>query len=186
LAIKEIKMDKELVIDELKKGLPGLTKVWGGLLCEASSYCLECNNHQDGIKILITGLINESCKLRWSKVSSSQVINSWNDHDELVEYGATGIAILEIINFTEYTVMQRSRKGTAVDYWLCNKDEEILFQQSARMEVAGILHGKKGDIDQRLRGKIKRLSKPKLEGSSLPVFIIIVEFSHPTTKMVKQ
>lgn len=179
-------MEKEIEIEELKHGLPGLTKVWGGFLSEASSYCLECNNHQTGIDLLLSGFIDKSCKLRWSRVTSVQVVNSWNDKEELAEYGAAGIAILEIIHFTDFTVMQRSRKGTGVDYWLCNKDEEIPFRQSARMEVSGILHGSKRDIEQRLRGKINRITKPTLEGSSLPVYIIIVEFSRPITKMVQQ
>ena len=47
--------------------------------------------------------------------------------------------------------MERSAKGTGIDYWLgVGKDQRGVFQASARLEVSGILKGNESKINARL------------------------------------
>jgi hypothetical protein len=45
-----------------------------------------------------------------------------------------------IRQLTQFTVIERSRKGTGFDYWLGSEDEagELPFQNKVRLEVSGI------------------------------------------------
>ncbi|MFN6464941.1 MAG: hypothetical protein RMZ41_024410 [Nostoc sp. DedVER02] len=45
-----------------------------------------------------------------------------------------------IRQLTEFTVIERSRKGTGFDYWLGSEEEtgELPFQNKVRLQVPGI------------------------------------------------
>jgi hypothetical protein len=59
---------------------------------------------------------------------------------EASEYGAYGVAITLALELTETAQVERSAKGTGIDYWLGDgRDERGIFQRTARLEVSGIL-----------------------------------------------
>ena len=105
------------------------------------------------------------------------VKSTWNDEDELTEEAACGIAILLVEEMTEYTVIRRSRKKTGVDYFLGFKESEIPFQDSARLEVSGILSGVDSKIRSRIKEKVKQIA-PSDDGI-LPAYVTVIEFSAP-------
>ena len=70
---------QKLLLNELEKGLLGISIPWGRLLCEASSYCLELKNHQTGIEIKIKGDFDTTFQIQWKNQITEQIKNSWND-----------------------------------------------------------------------------------------------------------
>ncbi len=84
---------------------------------------------------------------------------------------------------TDFTVIERSRRGTGFDYWLGIKDEtqELPFQNKVRLEVSGI---RRGD-DTRIRARVKqKIEQTNPSDGALPTYIVVVEFSRPLSWIV--
>jgi len=114
---------------------------------------------------------------------------SWADLQEATEYGAVAIAILLIVKYTEYTIIERAVKGTGFDYWLLEEslytEDEIFPLGSARLEVSGIIHAEKEtEILARVREKIRQTNVS--DDTRLPALIVVVEFSRPAAHMVRK
>ena len=78
---------------------------------------------------------------------------------------------------TDYTVIERSRKGTGFDYMLGDRQEPF-FIPKARLEVSGIMHETDGNtVEQRFRQKSKQTLKT--DTTRLPAYVAVVEFSKP-------
>jgi hypothetical protein len=168
--------------DEKRTGMPGISKRRGGSFKEAAITCLEENGHAPGVSIEVDGDSNLSIKVIWTiEGNADQRLDSWRDRSEAAEHGAYGIAALLIDLLTEYTVIDRSKKGTGFDYWLGKKGMNApLFQDKARMEVSGILKGNESDIKGRVRQKENQIAP---SDGSLPGIIAVVEFSAPRARM---
>ena len=173
---------RKLLLNELEDGLPGISKAWGKLLGEAGSNCLDLKNHASGVEMQIKGDFEEVLQIFWTDEITEQTRKSWNDTQELTEYGATGIAILLILKMTEFTVTRRAVKGERVDFWLGYKTDKEPFQDAAQLEVSGILEGNESKIKSRLKEK-KAQAYPTDE--NFPVYIVVVEFSKPVSHLEK-
>jgi hypothetical protein len=174
---------RDLLLDKLEQGTPGITQAWGALLAEASSVCLECHKHPRGIELKVYGSESTVFRVFWSNDVTEQVLSAWDDDQDYTEFGACGIAVLLILELTEFTVIRRARKGTGVDYWLGFRDTEKPFQNAARLEVSGILKGDNSTIRSRVNQK-KRQTEPT--DGTLPAYVVVVEFSKPLSHMVKK
>lgn len=172
-----------LVLESLHQGIPGLTKAWGQFLCEASACCIEFHRHPKGVELKIQGVSDTPFNIHWENNITDQTQDAWNDNEELTEYGACGIAILLILKLTSFTVIQRARKGTGIDYWLGYKNAEKPFQNAARLEVSGILSGNTNVIKARVNKKRKQTEPTD---GALPAFIAVVEFSEPLAHLVQK
>lgn len=178
-------LHSNIILDELNNGLPGITKSWGSWLSEACKACFDNQEHVSGVKIIVEGIADTEYKVIWAGAEiTEQVKRSWNDTQEMTEYGACGVAILLVLKLTEYTVIERSHKGTGFDYWLGDKDSEIPFQNSARLEISGILKGNKKLLQTRVRQKLKQTLPT--DASNLPAFVVVVEFGEPRAAVVKK
>lgn len=174
-------MDK-LDISELKEGFPGLTKALGESFTEAGAVCLEVQDHKCGVIFVSEGDYNHKFHLHWPKVSE-QMLRAWNDLDVAAESGAYGIAFLLIKRYTNYTVLERSRKGTGFDYWLGN-DDEFPFQNKARLEVSGIGKNKPNSY---FNARVKqKLEQTKPTDGLLPAYVVVVDFSKPKARVIKK
>jgi hypothetical protein len=122
-------------------------------------------------------------KIFWDDQIQNQAFAAWNDEQELTEYGACGIAIMLVLELTGYTVVQRAKKGTGVDYWLGHKESNRPFENSARLEVSGILKGDDKDIKGRVKKKIKQ-TEPS--DGALPAIVVVVEFGKPISHLVQK
>lgn len=163
----------------LSKGLPGITPAFGTTLHEAASVCLEECLHQCGVAMTISGpLKNGDLQLDWSP-PTQQAKNCYQDLGFAAEFGAYGVAVLLIEEFTNLTVVNRSRKGTGYDFWLGPKtDAPPLFQGNSRLEVSGILRGERSALKSRLKAKIEQM----INGSGTgPGYAVVVSFSPPET-----
>lgn len=131
----------------------------------------------------IKGDFDATFQVKWDNQITDQIRNSWNDTQDLTEFGAMGIGILLILKLTDYTVIRRARKGEGIDYWLGKKDSELPFQEFARLEISGILEGSDSKIKVRI--KQKKVQTFPTDGK-LPAYISVTEFSKPVSYLEKK
>lgn len=175
---------KKLVVTDLQQGLPAITPAFGTTLAEACAICLTDQGHNQGVIITIKGDFTDSFQLYWQDVTD-QMLRCWNDKEYTTEQAAYGIAFLVIQQLTDYTVIQRSRKGTGFDYWLGKKtnSDDIPFEQTVRLEVSGIRKGNDSRIKTRVKLKVEQVSPSDGE---FPAYIVVVEFSNPLAYVVEK
>lgn len=166
----------------LGRGLPGVSPAWGDFLAEASAVCLEHHNHPRGVQLRVRGRFETSIPVHWSTTVTEQVLASWDDQRELAQFGACGVAIVVVLKLTANKVIRRARIGTRVDYWLAAADSTLPFQQAARLEVSGILAGSDSEVAKRVREKTNQVNQA---ASTLPAYVVVVEFSTPQSHMVQ-
>jgi hypothetical protein len=116
-----------------------------------------------------------------SEKSKLSIGRCWNDEEYATEQSAYGLhfAFLLILQLTDLTVIERSRKRTGFDYWLGIQDSTAMlpFQRMARLEVSGIRRSSQSQINTRVKQKTKQTGVSDAEG--LPAYITVVEFSGP-------
>lgn len=170
-------MMKELDIEIIKQGMPGITPVIGSYLYENCLVCLNNAGHTDGVNLQVQGLQQDNLRLHWSGEISEQALRSYQDDFETTEQGAICLSVLIAKQLTNYTVVERSWRGTGIDYWL-GYDDDPLFQRAARLEISGIkAETPANSIRMRYEQKVNqtRLS----DDTELSAYISIIEFSTP-------
>lgn len=173
-----------LSLDRLKNGNVGISAAYGAFLAEAASHCLKANRHLDPVALYVTG---DDCFVApltwWDFVERGD--GTWADLQEATEYGAYGLAIIVALPLTHTARVERSAKGTGIDYWVVeDSDQTGIFQRSARLEVSGILRGDKAKIATRLKEKLLQTKRSAETG--LPAYVAIVEFGAPEAMLVKK
>lgn len=172
-----------LSFDALKDGRLGISAVYGSFLAEAASHCLRRNEHANPVLLSITGDACMPASLSWCKADVPEE-STWSDLQEATEYGAYGVAIVVALPLTESPRVERSAKGTGVDYWIGDgKDSRGIFQRTARLEVSGILKGDEAKIAARLKEKLAQTRRSDKTG--LPAYVAIVDFGDPQARFVK-
>lgn len=167
-----------LNLQTLGQGLPAITPAFGAAIAEAGAICLTDEAHAPGVILKVEGEFSTTFRLNWPPVTE-QTRRCWNDEEYTTEQAAYGIAFLLILQLTNFTVIERSRKGTGFDYWLGMQDSTatLPFQRMARLEVSGIRKGNRSQINARVKQKIEQTRVSEAQG--LPAYIIVVEFSRP-------
>ncbi|MBZ0278882.1 MAG: hypothetical protein K8I60_22240 [Anaerolineae bacterium] len=174
----------------IERDIPGVTRVQAAQHIQACLICLDHHQHVTGTQLMVVDeWKNEKIYLYWEETIDEHMRRSWRDLQEATEYGAVAIAILLVINCTEYTIIERAVKGTGFDYWLLEDtlydEEEIFPNGTARLEVSGIIHAEKdSEILARVREKKKQTDVSDNKG--LPALIIVTEFSRPEAHMVRK
>jgi hypothetical protein len=172
-----------LNFDALKNGRLGISVIYGSFLAEAASHCLRSNDHVNPVVLQVTGDISARANLKWRDVTQLDEC-TWADLQEATEYGAYGVAIIVALPLTETLRVERSAKGTGVDYWLGDgKDRRGIFQRAARLEVSGILKGDKTIVSTRLKEKLAQTKRS--DDALLPAYVVIVDFGTPEARFVK-
>lgn len=167
-----------LNLQQLDRGLPAITPAFGAALAEAGAICLTDEAHAPGVILEVEGEFSTRFQLDWQPVTE-QARRCWNDEEYTTEQAAYGIALLLILQLTDLTAIERSRKGTGFDYWLGIQDSTSMlpFERMARLEVSGIREGSRSQINARVKQKTEQTGASDAEG--LPAYIIVVEFSRP-------
>lgn len=184
-----MKKKKKPVLDlsTLGKGIPTLNPGKAMMLQEACKWCLLTCCHDAGVEI-VSNYNGEQKKfpIIWDINTSDlhKLSLSYNDNDG-IESGAEALSLLLVRECTEYTAIRRAATGTGIDYWLgkkCRNKNNFFGVKNARLEISGILkESNTNTIQARVNRKLKQ-TKPT-DGTS-PVFISIIEFSHPKSEMV--
>ena len=177
--------NRKLVISKLSEELLAFTKEYGSCLAQACAICFEDQKHQKGVTLNVEGTYTESYEVIWPEITE-QMRNCWKDDEYATEHAAYGIAFLLIIDLTEYTIIERSRKGTGFDYWIGKdiRENDLPFQNMGRLEVSGIRKGNISLVKSRVREKLNQVKKS--DSSLIPAFVVVVEFSSPLSHMVKK
>lgn len=180
---------KKLDLDILKTGVPVISKKIGAFLAEAAAICLHMNGYKSGVKLKLEGEVTETLVIEWNDKITEDVLNSWNDPKEATEFGATALAILLLLQYTDFTYFIRAFQGTGIDYWLgkgkYTGEGLPTGDRKGRLEISGILKQSKGNtINMRINRK-KKQSK-QTDDTELPVYIVVVEFSQPKAKIIKK
>ena len=86
-------------------------------------------------------------------------------------------------------MIERSVKGTGIDYWLGHEAEGPPFQHKARLEISGILsvEGSYSDVEKAVSKRVRDKLKQTADSSSgsLPAYVIVVEFGSPLGQVQK-
>lgn len=178
---------KTINLDVLKNGIPVISKKTGAFLAEAAAICFALNGYESGVKLTVKGEIEDVFEIIWKDAITDEVLNSWNDAKEATEFGATALAILLLLENTDFQHFIRAYQGTGIDYWLgrgrYNGEQLPTESRAGRLEISGILKESRGNtLNMRIAQK-KRQAK-KTDNTNLPVYIIVVEFSYPKVKVI--
>lgn len=150
---------------------------------EAAAICFEDNNFIGSASLKIEGEQTAQFTFTWACVSQ-QVKDMHNDLVYETEYGAYCIAFLIIHHLTDYKTIRRSKRKTGFDYWLGDTNSEYPFDDTAQLEVSGILKGNAIDIKRRIKEKQKQVKQSN--AGQLPAYIIVTEFSQPISKVIRE
>lgn len=171
-----------LSFDRLLKGELGLSPNGGGYFADAASYCLHLNNHPNPVPLALSGDQSFPATLKWSSICDGHA-RTHADLQEAAEYGACAIGVLIAVQLTGLSRVERSVKGTGIDFWLVDSsDERGIFQHSARLEASGIFRGTEAMIKARVNQKLAQ-TKPT-DSFGLPAYVAVVEFSSPEARFV--
>ena len=175
-----------LDLNELKQGMPAITPAYGEALAEAAGVCLESQGHIQGVELRIIGYVSNLYILYWPTITD-QTRRAWNDLQESTEFGATAIAVLLSKKEIGYSVIERSVKGTGIDYWLGGDDGAPPFQNKARLEISGILKASGNNAERAVKTRVnQKLRQTELSDGSLPAYVIVVEFGSPLAEVQKR
>jgi len=176
---------KELVLESLATGIPAITDEMVGFYMQNCMVCFHLNGHKSGVRLRVKhGDENDHHRVLWSGEVTEEVLRAIAEPIQATNHGACAIALLLVRELTEFTAVEQAAIGTTIDYHIALKgrSDDLLFNDTARLEVSGILkENPSNSVEQRLKRKIKRL-KPK-EGP--PALIVIVEFSEPWSTVVR-
>jgi hypothetical protein len=180
----------ELVLSELEKGVPALTPTLGKVMAECCAVCLDDQKHSKGVIFKVAsdkeGKQAQDFVIQDWEIVTENLKRCWRDLNEATELAASGIAILLIIQLTEFTTVERAVRTTGIDYWLGTKEDagQNIFSRHARLEISGLLSGTESQIRSRVRYKLKQAQQS--DYSMLPAFIVVVEFGNPLARVVKK
>ncbi|UII78612.1 hypothetical protein [Flagellimonas sp. CMM7] len=147
----------------------------GANLSHAAAVCINDRGHSKNTSATGKGVYTRNYILKRCDVTD-EIKRTWEDMQEATEEGACGVALVQVAKESKYQVIERSRKGTGIDYWLGDNDS-FLFQRKARLEVSGSLNGDEGELNKRLKIKIEQTKQS--DSTKLPVIIVIVGFAQP-------
>lgn len=177
-------MSETLNVVDIKDGLPGISKNSCAHYYEAFMVCMHRCQHEIGAILNLAGDSKKSLSLKWEDYFDDQIDRTWQDQIYCTDHAAVCLSALLVKKCTEYTIIQRARIGTGVDYWL-GKEQDIPFQNSARLEISGIFQeSATNTVDKRFN--IKKKQTQSSDDTSLPVYISIVEFSNPKAILAKK
>ena len=134
--------------------------------------------------VTLSGDTDGFAQLAWT-IPNQISRESWHDFEEAAEFGAIAVAIVLTLKLTGIPGVRRSAKGPGFDFRMGAKgDERGIFQDTARLEVSGILKGSKSKVEARLTKKLAQLERS--DATQLAGYAAIIEFGSPEACIVKK
>jgi hypothetical protein len=130
----------------------------------------------------IEGSWQGTVRVTWEPLAPTAP-ETWADLPEAVEHASYGVAALLLEKLTNLRVLARSAKGTGFDYWVGDPSRaQFLFQGRQRLEVSGILRDA-ARLASRVTSKTRQAYR---SGTRLALIIVVVEYSTPESRMLRQ
>jgi hypothetical protein len=170
---------RQLRLESLFKQMPPLTRACTQIRGEAGAVCLDSQDHGANCRLSVSGAFTEEFHLTRPDVTDA-MRRSHNDMEKATEHGAEGVSFLLVLKLTPYRIIEQSRKGTRIDWWLGHKGR--LLQNAARLEVSGIRDGTSQQLQARADEKVTRAKRAK---STLPTYVCVTNFRSPCAKVVQ-
>ena len=174
---------RRLSLDLLKAGLPGVTSALGTAHAEACMVCFSDQAHVSGVMLTLNNLAGcQHVPIDWDGQVTPQIARAHADLQDATEAGACGIAFLLVLEFTDYTIVERSYKTTGFDYWAGFEEDDDEVSIHARLEVSGIIHSSSNSV---FSGRVnKKIEQTKVSDNlGFPAYIIVVDFGEPRAHM---
>lgn len=176
-----------LNVDDLTTDIPALTRSFAGLMQEAIAMCMREHNHLPGVSCDLRDFatVLARAEVVWTNEFTDRIAKAFGSTANAAELAGEGMAILTIIAMTDYTIVERSIKGSGVDFWLGHIEDttEKTIQRAARMEVKGRTRIESdGRIHSAVRAGMKQTTRSA--ATKLPVCVVLTEFSRPIIYMV--
>ena len=167
-------------LSDIKQGMPGISPIEGANLYENCIVALHNSGHPASVELRMEGLRTEPFLLEWDDECNDQLLRTYADEQSVTERSAVAVSVMLALHTTSYTVIERSRKGTGFDYML-GDSLDPLFTPKARLEVSGIMRETDSNtLDMRFHKKSAQTDKS--DGTRLPAYVSVVEFSTPKAK----
>lgn len=179
-----VKPMRRLQLESLHTGFPGATPEVTKYFTQACVVGFTKHAHSSGIELKVSGSAlpaPENVVITWTAAVMPKTMRSWADPIEAVENGACAIAFLLALEYTPYTIIERSFSPTGFDYWLGEYRDEIDFTMDAFLEISGIWKGPEGAIKSRVKTKSRQVNASK--GLGYPAYIAVVEFGEPAAQL---
>lgn len=178
--MSERRHEQSLDLRDLGDGtMVGLSPEVGGSLAQAGAVCMESQQHEPGVELVVKGPVTGRHPLHWEP-PNEQARRTWRNDIDATENGAAGVALLLARRLLGCVTTSRSRHGTGFDYWLGRDIDGDPIEDEVRLEVSGIRQGSSADVNRRVRAK---LSQMKRGDTAVSGYAIVVEFGCPTAKV---
>ena len=176
--------NRTLNLETLADGVPVMPPEAVGFYKHNCMVCFHNQGHRSGVGLLAEHEHSTRMfEVKWIGDVTAQILRAYGDMVKATEHAACAMAFLLVKEVTNFTAVEQSPRGTTIDYYLApSRQDHLIFNHSARLEVSGILREDEGNtVDGRIRSKLTRLK----EDEGLETYIIVVEFSRPWSKLVK-
>lgn len=134
-------MDR-LELSDILKGLPGISSVEGTNLHENCVVKLHRHKHSSSTTLKLSGERDVDVSLVWTDSFDDVLDRTYADRQCSIERSAVCINVLLALKLTDYTVIERSRKGTGLIICLAIKTTSFIpprlvwkYRVSARENV---------------------------------------------------
>jgi hypothetical protein len=173
-------------IESLRETVTAISQVQCEFLLENCITALENGGHRSGCRFTVYGDAKKEYGLTWGRLVNKA---GYQEPIKVVEHAAEALSFFLSTDLTGYTVVEEAIFGTGIDYWLGYEEGHHLYQPNnfirARLEISGIEREIAGNsLEKRVRSKMKQ-TKPT-DGTRLPAFISVVEFSTPKAFFAKK
>ena len=171
---------RKLTFKTISNGLCGITADVARAHVQAAKVMLDHHGHRSGVVFDATGIQRSRYRLAF-RLPGDRAKRTWGDLQSATEWGACAVAFLLVLDMTEFTVIERSARGTGIDYWLGHRDRPP-FERAARLEVSGISKGGDDIFQSRVREKTVQTQR---SAGALPAYVSVTEFRTPRSALVR-
>lgn len=159
------------LLDQLHLRHQGLTANLCGSYAEAASVCLS-RHHQPPVDFDVSSQGGSTLReVNWL-APDDRVKRAWNNDDDATRDGAYALSIAAAELDMGLFAVARAETRTGADYYLADQSTGSL-ERAFRLEVSGVDHGNRKDIERRVSDKVKQTQKPP---SNVPAIVAVVGF----------
>ena len=132
-------MTNILHLDNLRQGCSGILPSFGSFMCDCAIYSLATQGHSSGVTLNVTtNDENFSYVVTWKGGINTQMQKTMNDEERTTDYGAMCLAVLLVLQLTDYQSFIVSGKGTGIDFWLFKEEPSDVDTLKSRCTIRNI------------------------------------------------